>query len=118
MNVKKCLCADGGDNCESPRVFEDDLIGYFSFDQQLEADDSGAIKITPKPIPGPGYGLTTSSLYSSKESSYEINGPVLRGQESFALSLWIYIVRRGDGWTSILRKGNSELESTPTISVS
>lgn len=56
MNVTKCLCADGGDNCLSPKVFEDDLIGYFSFDEKLVADESGMLRIKPEVIPGPGYG--------------------------------------------------------------
>lgn len=56
MNVRHCMCADGGDNCLSPRVFEKDLIGYFSFDKQLVFDDSGSLKMSPNPIPGPGYG--------------------------------------------------------------
>ena len=40
----------------SPKVFEDDLIGYFSFDQQLVGDDAGTLKIKPDIVPGPGYG--------------------------------------------------------------
>ena len=124
MNVKKCLCADGGDNCLSPRVFESDLIGYFSFDQQLVADDAGTMKIKPDVVPGPGYGtamltigLTTGSLYCNTNSTYNISSPLLKGQESLSISFWVYPIRRGKGWTNIFKKGGSPNEYTPSLSV-
>lgn len=56
MDVNRCLCADGGDSCLSPRVFEDDLVGYFSFDEQLVGDLTGMLRIKPNPVFGPGFG--------------------------------------------------------------
>lgn len=124
MNVQKCLCADGGDSCLSPRVFENDLIGYFSFDQHLVADESGNLKVKPKVISGPGYGnlsikkgLTSASMYSSASNAYTISGNVLKSMKEMTLSFWVYFIRRGEGWTSILRKGRDG-HSTPSLSIS
>ena len=63
-------------------------------------------------------GLTAGSMYSNTNTTYEIYGDVLKGQESLTISFWIYFVKRGDGWTNIFKKGINEKEFTPTLSVS
>lgn len=42
---------------------------------------------------------------------------MLKNQEALTISFWIYLVRRGDGWTSILKKGDTVEEHTPSLSI-
>ena len=116
MKVKRCLCADGGDNCLSPKVFESDLIAYFSFDQQLQADDAGSLKFNPPAVSGPGYGLTPGSLYISFNNTYTVSGPLLGRQEAITISAWVYSIKRTRGWTNLLKKGK-DISITPSVAI-
>lgn len=58
-----------------------------------------------------------ASLYSSASNAYTISGKILDNQEALTLSMWVYFIKRGEGWTSLLRKGKSG-KSTPSLSIS
>jgi len=109
LKVYNCLCADDGQKCVSPKVFPENLVGYFDFNSLRRVDEIGNFELTTEPAGGPGFGNTGMSLYVEHDMSYKLTSKNDLSLTNMTFMFWIYIVESGTfGFRSIISKMNDE----------
>lgn len=93
------------------------LIGLWTFDDRFAADYSGQRNtMVPAPSVGPAVGGKGQSAYFNSTYYSEIGHIKAYESNEFSLSFWIFLIEGPtDGWRTIISKGTTSQELTPSI---
>ncbi len=125
FNKKECdmiadgpICLFNGEKIIFPNARQENLIGYWNFEEMKVLDNSGlrnhAVNIVKS---GPSFNGMGSSAYFSNGDFIEIPHTKVFEEENFSITFWIFIIQdfftatKGIRYCPILQKGKDDLLS-------
>lgn len=117
MEIEKYLCVSNGEKIISKENIAEELVGYWKFDQLYPLDSSPKGNHILEPFEaGPEMGGKGYSCYMNGTTSLTIPHIPAYETTDVSISFWLFLIEDSTGeWRTLIQKGNSQQELTPTI---